>query len=194
MSSSVLLADSRSLHSVAHSATLAGMVPEQTLDLAHRAIDLPAIDGQGAPLVARRVHRFAQDRQRVVDAVEVAAAEHGLAHHFPTRLFERQQMTGEVAAVHRRYVLRIERTQVARLVPVVEVAAIALHLEQAFAASSAIAPPCRANRASRNRAPMRSPAEPVRNWWASCGVRSPAWDLPASYRAAASDRSRSRTW
>jgi hypothetical protein len=58
-----------------------------------------------------------------------AGARHGgrLVHELQQRLLQGEQVPGEVAAVHRRDVAGRQRRQRGRVVPVVEVAAVALH-------------------------------------------------------------------
>ena len=103
---------------------------------------------------------------------------------FAERARERDEMRGEVARVDRRHVARFERTQVARVVPVVQVPAILA----ASAPSCRASPRCgrahRAGRTSRNRAPPPSTADRGRCWWATCGARPPRSGLPGNCRAA----------
>src|SRR5207247_4346569 len=61
-----------------------------------------------------------------LDARERRRTQHRAVEHLATGVADRDEMTGEVSAVHRRHVLRLERVAVFRVVPVVEVAAEAL--------------------------------------------------------------------
>src|SRR5687768_5014260 len=66
------------------------------------------------------------EQETVLDPRERRAREDRTIDHLLAGLRERDEMAGEVAAVDRRDVLRVERTAVFRVVPVVEVAAEAL--------------------------------------------------------------------
>ena len=112
--------------------------------------------------------------------------------HSAAGVGEGDQVAGEVAAVDRRDVARLERPQVARVVPVVEVAAEALAAAPSWRASPRAARPCRACRSSRSRGPRPSTADRGRCWSARCGARRPAADLPGSCPAAACCRRRRR--
>src|SRR5205814_2697374 len=75
----------------------------------------PSVGGQGT-------RRFADEEHRVLDAGEGGPAKPGLVDHVPTRVPERDQMSGEISAVDRRHVFRVERTAVSPVLPVVVVA------------------------------------------------------------------------
>ena len=98
----------------------------------------------------------------------------GRSIHLATRPVERDQMTGEIAAVDRRDVLRVERPQVVRVVPVVEVAAEALEARSSSRASPRAARRCRACRASRSRARRPPRAGRARCSSATSGAPRPA--------------------
>ncbi len=97
----------------------------------------------GAEGVERRIERLASDRLRaaivghvaqrllgqgqgVVDAAEPVGAEHRRRDDLATGAAERDQVPGEVAAIHRRHILRLEGPQIAGVVPIVEVPVEAL--------------------------------------------------------------------
>ena len=75
----------------------------------------PSVGGQGT-------RRFADEERRVLDSGEGRPAKSGLVDHVPTGVPQRDQMSGEISAVDRGHVFRVERTTVFRVVPVVEVA------------------------------------------------------------------------
>src|SRR6059036_1059862 len=62
------------------------------------------------------------ERSNVSSIPRSASAVERPLHHLPARVAEHNEVTGEVSAVDRRDVPRLERPEVARLVPVVEVA------------------------------------------------------------------------
>src|SRR2546426_12134358 len=79
------------------------------------------------PPVARQgARRFTHEERRVLDPGERRRTQHRAVDHLPTAVRERDEMTREIPAVHRRHVLWVERTAVFCVVPVVEVAAEAL--------------------------------------------------------------------
>ena len=71
-----------------------------------------------APAASRR------QRDRVIDPGQRGRDRQRLVDHLAAGIRQRQQVAGEVAAVDRRHVGRLERLQVARVVPVVQVAAV----------------------------------------------------------------------
>jgi hypothetical protein len=82
-----------------------------------------------APLVAtHRASGLARQGDAVLDARQGGGDRKRLLDHLPAGIGQREQVPGEVAAVDRRHVRRIKPTQVARVVPVVEMAAIVLEL------------------------------------------------------------------
>ena len=88
---------------------------------------------------------------------------------------QRQQVAGEVAAVDRRDVARRQRLERPRVVPVVEVAAVALQPVQRARASRAVRSMQLAGaRCSRSRRPPGWRAATGRCWSATCGARAPA--------------------
>ena len=89
-------------------------------------------------------------------------------------------MTGEVPAVHGGHVAGLERAEVARVIPVVEVAPEALeaaHRREGRLEPRRASPGCRA---SRNRARRPSTAGRARCSWATCDARRPASGPPGS--------------
>ena len=90
---------------------------------------------------------------------------------------------GQVAAVDRGHVARLERLEVARAVPVVEVPAEALEACRSPPGSPRGARSCRRFRSSRSRWRRPSRAGRGRRWSAKCAARSPAaatsWKLSA---------------
>ena len=111
---------------------------------------------------------------------------HGLRGPVAAGLRHGDQMPGEISAVHRRDIGRVQHAQVAGVVPVVEVAAKARHPLDGLqgVASSAARPP--AARSSPCHAPRRWTEGKARYWWARCGWQSPASGFPESCRAAGS--------
>ena len=88
-------------------------------------------DGLAAAVVGELARCFRGEKQRVFDSAQRLAAVERPLHHLPARVAEHDEVTGEVSAVDRRYVPRLERPEVARLVPVVEVAPEALEAAHA---------------------------------------------------------------
>ncbi len=82
---------------------------------------------QGRPGIAIAAHGLAQQRERVTDPFVRSLPPHtgGLIRPGPATVAEGDQVAGKIAAVDRRHVLRLEGPQVARVVPVIKVAAIA---------------------------------------------------------------------
>ncbi len=91
-----------------------------------RLVELLPGHGLRAPVLGERPQRLAGERERVRDPGEPLRFQHRTLDPLATGPVERDQMTREIAAVHRGDVLRVERPQVLRVVPVVEVAAEAL--------------------------------------------------------------------
>ena len=94
-------------------------------------------------------------------------------------------MAGEIAAVHRRDVERRQRLQRLRVVPVVEMSAVALQRCIVCRVLAVRSISCR-RRYSRNRRPPDWPATPGPCWSARCGGRRRRPGTPDSCRAAAS--------
>jgi hypothetical protein len=83
-----------------------------------------AVEAGRAPTVSRL--RLAHQGERVLDAGDRRGAGHGAVAGLPAGARDDEQMAGEIAAVDRRDVARIERAQIGGGVPVVEMAAVAL--------------------------------------------------------------------
>ncbi|MNX73377.1 hypothetical protein D3C86_1047720 [compost metagenome] len=80
-------------------------------------------------VVRQRLQRFAQDAGKITDTVQIALKMRGRRFRpLAAGRRDRDQVTGEVAAVHRRNVAGSKRLQRVRMVPVVEMAAMFLHL------------------------------------------------------------------
>ena len=80
------------------------------------------------PIDRLRAQGFTDQRQRISEAGDPAGVSDGRRDHLPAANAKRQEVPGEIAAIDRRNVFRIEGTQIDRVVPVVEMAAEALHL------------------------------------------------------------------
>ena len=78
------------------------------------------------PVARQGARRFPHEERGVLDPGERRRTQHRAVDHLPTAVRERDEMTREIPAVHRRHVLWVERTAVFCVVPVVEVAAEAL--------------------------------------------------------------------
>ena len=132
----------------------------------------------------RRVPRA--HAQRVAKPVEALPVQDPVVGQRQQARPQRQQVAGEVAAVHRRDVERRQRLQRLRVVPVVEVALGSAPARSSCAACS----PCarRAGRpgCSRSRRRSGSPAARAPCWSATCDARPRRPDAPGSCRAAAS--------
>jgi hypothetical protein len=72
---------------------------------------LLAIHCQRAPLVARRIEGFTHQQHRIAHPGEIARGKNRRTRDLHAGLFQREQMTGEVPAVHARDVLRVERAR-----------------------------------------------------------------------------------
>ena len=78
-------------------------------------------DRLGAPVVNDRACRLAEEQDGVGDPRERMRAEQRAVDDLLARLSERDEMAGEVSTIDRGYVFRIERTEVTRIIPVIEV-------------------------------------------------------------------------
>ena len=83
-------------------------------------------DEMGAPVVGQGLQRLAGERQAVARAGDGAACIGGIAPPRGTGVGERDQVAGQVAAVDRRDIGGIQRTQIRRVIPIEEVATEAL--------------------------------------------------------------------
>ena len=79
-----------------------------------------------SPIITDRARSGAGQRHCVVDPSQRRPDGKRLVDHLTTCVRQYEQMAGQIAAVHRRDVRRFEPVQVARVVPVVQVAAEAL--------------------------------------------------------------------
>ena len=73
---------------------------------------------------------FAEQAARILQPGEEVRSDGCFLHQLPATIAECQQMPGEIAAVHRRNVLRFERVEIISVIPVVEVSAEQFHLAQ----------------------------------------------------------------
>src|ERR1043166_1443402 len=80
------------------------------------------------PRRAHALHFKAKQRNRVAESRERVRAEERALRQLDARLLEREQVAGQVAAVHGGDVLRRKRLKRARVIPVEEVAAELRHL------------------------------------------------------------------
>ena len=150
----------------------------------------------GAPVrTCRAAHLGQREVERVGAARDgtVAPCSRPRSRQPAAGVGQRDQVAGQVAAVHGRDVARLQRAQVGRVVPVVEMAAEALQPrhrgERRLQPLDRVGQPdpaeiVRAGRATADRG---------RYWWARSGARAPAPGLPGSCRAAACCRPASRT-
>ena len=168
-------------------AGVAGARRSEAASAVERLVELLPGHRLGAPVVGERAQRLAGEPQRVRDPGEPFRTHHGTVDHLPAGVAQRDQVPGEIPAVDRRDVLRVERTEVARVVPVVEVAAEALEPVHRRRASPPAAPRCRAYPASRSRGRRPRTAGTGRGSSATSGGPPPASDLPGSCRAGACD-------
>ena len=83
--------------------------------------------GLGLAAVAQAGAFGASDVERVGDAAEAPRRLEGTVAPFPARIGERDEMPGQIAAVDGGYVSWLQRSKIARVVPVVEMTAHALH-------------------------------------------------------------------
>ena len=113
----------------------------------------------------------------------------GSPRHVGAGIGQRDQVAGQVAAVDRRDIGGLQRTQVRRVVPVEEMAAEALQAIPWSPASPPGARRLRACRSSRSRGRRLSTAAEADDWSATSGGRRRAWDPPGSCPAAACCRS-----
>ena len=137
---------------------------------------------------SQTVRFFTREIERVGDAGETRRIRQRQTAPFPARIGQRDQVTGQIAAVDRGDVFGIERPQILRVVPVVEMAAESREAAHASQASPPAARPLRRFRSSRSRGRLRSTGDRGRDWSARSGARAPAPDLPGNCRAAACDR------
>jgi hypothetical protein len=77
------------------------------------------------------VRGFAQEHRGVGDAGERGLCGGRLLGHLPQCVRQRDERTREIAAVHRRHVLRLERMTIVRIVPVEEMALMMLEFRHA---------------------------------------------------------------
>ena len=74
-----------------------------------------------APVVSDRTCRGADEKHGVRNPGEHLRAKQWAVDDVLARLSERDEVTGEVAAIDRGHVLRVERAEVTRVIPVIEV-------------------------------------------------------------------------
>ena len=88
-----------------------------------RVVELVPGHRLGASPVAQPVRRFTRQVERIGDAGQALRRRWRQDGPLPAGIGERDQVAGQVAAVDRGDILRIERAQIARVVPVVEMPA-----------------------------------------------------------------------
>ncbi len=91
-----------------------------------RVVELAQGHGLGLAAVAQAGGFRAGYVESVGDAVEASLRRNRTASPFPARVRQRDQVSGQIAAVDGGHVSRVERAQIARVVPIVEVSAEAL--------------------------------------------------------------------
>ena len=70
---------------------------------------------------------FADQRRDITDAVGPNLSDQRIVQHFRTRVPEHHEMPGKIAAINRGDVFRLQRPQVLRAVPIVEMSQMTLH-------------------------------------------------------------------
>ena len=80
-------------------------------------------DRLGAPVVNDRACRLAEEQDGIGDPGERMRAKQRAVDDLLARLSERDEVAGEVSTIDRGYVFGIERTEVTRIIPVIEVTA-----------------------------------------------------------------------
>src|SRR5207253_5363417 len=96
------------------------------LDVVERRLELASRDRSSTAAGARFREGFLREGEAVRDPFEGARIERRSVQPFETGVLKRDQVPREVPAVDRRDVARLERSEGARVVPVVEVTAIFL--------------------------------------------------------------------
>ncbi len=120
----------KALKSAAHAATPEGALARDEF-FARRDLVAQVADGDGLGALAHRPEPrrlVVEERDGVCESGEGFGAEERAVGQLDARLLEREQVAGEVAAVHGRDVLRRERRERLGVVPVEEVAAELLEL------------------------------------------------------------------
>ena len=164
---------------------ITGALAERGAQRIERPVQLVPGDRLRAPVLGKHAQGFAREIQRVPDAGESFGTGHRGPGPFPARIGQREEVAGQVAAVHRRDVLRVQRPQVPRVVPVVEVAAkprqVAHRLERGFQPRDGVERARPAEIAGADRGKQIE----ADDWWARCDARRPASGLPGNCPAAA---------
>ena len=134
-------------------------------------------------VVGQRRQRLARQRQGVADPGEMRACDRRIAAPRRSRLRERDQMAGEVAAVDRRDVAadRAAEDRVSYQLKKCPLWRLSRFQGRSVASSRSTARACRA---SQSRAPRSSRAGRARCWSATSGARRRARDPPGSCPAA----------
>ncbi len=97
---------------------------QERFDVLERRLEIAPSDRSAAGRRRRPDERLLRQREAVGDSLEGARIERGSIQPLETRVFEGDEMAGEVPAVDRRDVPGLERGEPPRVVPVVQVAAI----------------------------------------------------------------------
>ena len=90
---------------------------------ASSVVELFARDDGRAAIIAEPTQRHAGERDCVRHAVEAARLGDWTIDDLATRVRQCDEMAGEIAAIDRRDVFRVELTDIARIVPIVEMTA-----------------------------------------------------------------------
>ena len=91
-------------------------------------VELTPGDGFGAAAVPQRFDLFPHEAERIDDPGEALRIFKRRLAPILAGVGERDEMSGEIAAVDRRDILRVEGAEAFRIVPIVEMAAISLEL------------------------------------------------------------------
>ena len=94
---------------------------------AQRIVELPPGDGLRLAAVTQARRVFPGQVERVGDPFEASLSFRWRRSPFPAGIGQGDQVPGKIAAIDRRHIFRVERAQVAGVVPIVEMAAETLH-------------------------------------------------------------------
>src|ERR1700684_233748 len=91
-----------------------------------RVIKFVPRDKTRSPVVGKFVNGLARQAQGIFDSGEQVGRCEWVANPLPAGIGNGDQMSGKIAAIHGRNVSRIQRTQISRIIPIVEMSAKAL--------------------------------------------------------------------